>query len=467
MNAGLNKTKAVGLITAFVLLILSYILLFVNTNRLSQQALWMDHTNKVITNTEFFASEYRNVETSYRAYLAMRRPELKENYQIAIRRTDSLYKTLEGLINRDTGFQRRKLDTVKTIIDANIQTMDARVATADSIPDDISLKDFLQSIGYRGLTPPVVNTQLRQMEYYEGALLLQRTSKLRDFNNSVLTINFASLLIAIVLAGYFLSAINRENKARKKADEQSEQYKKELEQRVKELAASNAEIAELRSIEKFASTGRIARTIAHEVRNPLTNINLATEQLKESVEDNPDNAMMLNMVKRNSMRINQLIADLLNATRFSELRFEKTSLHHVIDSALEFAGDRISLKNIRIEKVYQAESCEVMVDEEKINIAFLNIIINAVEAMEKDKGILQISTSNHGKKCRVTFKDNGGGMSEEVLAKLFEPFFTNKDKGTGLGLTNTQNIILNHKGKIEVESSVGVGTCFTIILNIA
>jgi signal transduction histidine kinase len=103
-------------------------------------------------------------------------------------------------------------------------------------------------------------------------------------------------------------------------------------------------------------------------------------------------------------------------------------------------------------------------DVEKMKIAFLNIIINAIEAMEPDKGILDITTKKDGSDCIISIKDNGCGMDKLSLDKLFEPYFTNKPNGNGLGLANTQNIIFNHKGTIVVNSEPGKGTVFTISL---
>ena len=111
--------------------------------------------------------------------------------------------------------------------------------------------------------------------------------------------------------------------------------------------------------------------------------------------------------------------------------------------------------------------CEIMLDKDKIRLAFLNIIVNAIEAMEKDSGVLKITTSKQGNKCLVEFNDNGTGMDEETLQKLFEPYFTKKIKGNGLGLTNTQNIILNHKGNINVRSGLGHGSSFIVTLGLS
>src|SRR5206468_567347 len=124
--------------------------------------------------------------------------------------------------------------------------------------------------------------------------------------------------------------------------------------------------------------------------------------------------------------------------------FTKVNINDMLEQSLGFAQDRIDLKKIKIIKKYSPDLQPVLVDIEKINIAFLNVIVNAVEATEAGKGIITIATENKNNRCVVTISDNGKGMDQESLSKLFEPYFTTKEKGNGLGLTNTQNIILGH-----------------------
>ena len=463
MKLGISKGKVIGFISAFFLLLFSYTLLFINTNKHAEQTMWVVHAYKVITNLEFLASEYKSIELNFRNYLGKRSDEAKANYYISVQNTDSAYALVRQL-TIDNPYHQLQLDTIKKEIDEKVEAIKSVMQSAEPAPD-ILLKDFFKDVvnPITASSAPFIK-HIKKMQYYEDALLNERTEELKGFHNSILTINLASLVVALLLAIYSIYTYVKENEARQNTHEKSEQYKAELEGRVKELAEANKEIKALRTIEKFASTGRIARTIAHEVRNPLTNINLAAEQLKESTPDNEENAMLLDMVKRNGLRINQLISDLLNATKFSELKIEKKSLNKIIDQALELAEDRISLNQIKIEKYFANDICDIVVDEEKIKIAFLNIIVNALEAMENGKGVLKITSENFHSKCRVIFEDNGTGMSEETISKLFEPFFTSKEKGNGLGLANAQNIILNHKGKIEVESKEGKGTLFIVTL---
>jgi PAS domain S-box-containing protein len=222
---------------------------------------------------------------------------------------------------------------------------------------------------------------------------------------------------------------------------------------------------ELRSIEKLAVIGRVARTIAHEVRNPLTNVNLSVEQLKHEVNMEDDTiSMYFDIIVRNCERINQLITELLNSAKPSALTLTGYRVDSLLDETLELAHDRIKLKEIKIEKDYSGKVGEIPMDPAKMRIALLNIIINAVEAMEAGKGVLKISSDLEDEKCVIRIADNGTGISEENIGRLFEPFYSGKPKGMGLGLTTTQNIIYNHKGSIEVESTVGEGTTFMISL---
>jgi signal transduction histidine kinase len=162
-----------------------------------------------------------------------------------------------------------------------------------------------------------------------------------------------------------------------------------------------------------------------------------------------------------------LVSNLLDSTKFVELKLSKISINDLVDETIEMAKDRIELYAIKIEKKYSKSSCELLIDIDKIKIALLNIIVNAIEAMEPDKGVLEITTAKNNNTCIINIKDNGVGMPVDFLSRLFEPFFTSKEKGNGLGLTNTQNIILHHKGNIAVKSEVNNGTSFTVSLPLA
>lgn len=235
-----------------------------------------------------------------------------------------------------------------------------------------------------------------------------------------------------------------------------------------DISEKKREEQEKRNQEKFVITGRIARVIAHEVRNPLTNILLAVGQYRQDqVPTEEDSQLYLDIIERNCTRINVLVTELLQSTRMLELNMQELSANAMVKNALELSSDRLQLNGIRLLEHYMEDDAILIIDEEKMNIALLNLLINAIEAMTPGTGILTVSTQRSNSKILIRIGDNGAGIPEENKGKLFDPFYTSKAKGTGLGLTSTQNIILNHKGTIQVESALGEGTLFTITLPIA
>jgi signal transduction histidine kinase len=139
----------------------------------------------------------------------------------------------------------------------------------------------------------------------------------------------------------------------------------------------------------------------------------------------------------------------------------------LLDESLNEAKDRIQLNQIQVEKKYGASSVWLHVDKAQMKIALLNIIVNAIEAMTPGQGVLQVESELTQDLCRIIIRDNGKGMDADMLSKVFDPYFTSKTKGNGLGLTNTQNIVLNHKGKIQAFSTPGKGTGFVISMTIS
>jgi PAS domain S-box-containing protein len=217
--------------------------------------------------------------------------------------------------------------------------------------------------------------------------------------------------------------------------------------------------------EKLGMTGRLARSIAHEVRNPLTNINLSLEQMMEDLKDDEDAVMYSGIIKRNSDRINNLITELLNSAKPTSLKMDSVNIDEMLPKVIELAADRIKLQNISLKTEFNCNKTTANIDEEQMKIALLNIIINAIEAMKPDtQGELTISTCMENNKISVSISDNGEGIEKDKLNNLFDAFYTGKRTGMGLGLTTTQNIINAHEAQINVESEKGIGTKFTIII---
>ena len=217
--------------------------------------------------------------------------------------------------------------------------------------------------------------------------------------------------------------------------------------------------------QKLAANERLIRILAHEIRNPLNNITLAVEQLKTPNDDEEIQNYLVGIVQRNCTRINKIITELLDLTKPLELKFEKHSLQEILDESLLLATDRINLQHIKVQKNYPDSPIEIEVDKSKLIIAFTNLVINAIEAMETNKGELAVSISALPTVYNVSIRDNGKGIPDEFLPKLFEPFFTSKKNGMGLGLAACYSIIESHKGTIHVETKLDKGSNFIISFN--
>jgi len=213
--------------------------------------------------------------------------------------------------------------------------------------------------------------------------------------------------------------------------------------------------------EKLAAAGRLVRTLAHEVRNPLNNITLSGEQLlQEKLDENA--AFYLEIILRNSKRISGLISELLNSSRPSEIKLERCNLQGIVDEVIAAAIDRLTLKRIRLQVSYPDDVVYIMADNEKLKLALQNIVINAIEAMEEEQGSLSITLHIEESGNVLRIADNGCGISDENISRLFEPYFTQKRNGMGLGLAFTLNILQSHGAAIDVASRLNEGTTFTI-----
>ncbi len=471
MKSTIDERIRAGYIATFILLFFSYSITFYTAEKLRDQSLLVDHTNRLINNFEYLLSGVKDAQRGSRGYFIVGDTTFLTPHRTSFKTVDSACTNLKQLLldekfaTINNGQYQRLLQLQDTIKDEYAIIENALLTfrqNASRVSDSIIRYEYQNK-----KLMDYIDAEIRDIQHIENKTMLSRLSQLDRYINTLQIINITSLLIAILLSVYSITTYTKENKARRHADLQANAYRGQLEERIAELRDTNEEIKRLRSIEKFAATGRIARTIAHEVRNPLTNISLATEQLHEEIPHNEETELLVHMIDRNTIRINQLITDLLNSTKFAQLNFSRANVNDILNEALEWAKDRLELKGFTVNKQYAEDLPEVYVDVEKMKIAFLNLIVNAAEAMEKGKGVLAIITLKNKDKCIVRIKDNGAGITEEYMPRLFEPYFTSKMKGSGLGLTNTQNIVLNHKGSIYAESEPGKGTTFTIELAIA
>lgn len=215
--------------------------------------------------------------------------------------------------------------------------------------------------------------------------------------------------------------------------------------------------------EKLSMTGKLARNIAHEVRNPLTNISLALEQLKEEIPNGIEQTdLYINIIERNAQRISKLITELLESSKPKSLNLTKSSLNEVVKTAVSLVREQIKLEEMALVEDYTPDLPRIPLDTDLMVTAVLNLLLNAIEAMHKHNGILEVKTYRDGDRLLVDIKDNGIGIPKENMGQLFEPFFSAKQGGAGLGLITVQNIIKSHTGEIFANSQPGEGTLFRI-----
>jgi two-component system NtrC family sensor kinase len=257
-----------------------------------------------------------------------------------------------------------------------------------------------------------------------------------------------------------------------------EANKQELEDHIASLKEANLEIQNTQNdmirSEKMATAGRLATGVAHEVGNPLGIILGYLELLKRgdlSIDERRD---FLGRIEAEVNRIHQIIRELLDFSRGSGPEREQTAVHELIMETLHMLEPQPMMAQIKIQQVLNAESDVVRAGPNQLKQVFLNIIINAADAMADavmpSKGgspkILIIETGNRDGFIRVSFTDTGSGISQEAQDRMFDPFFTTKEpgKGTGLGLSVCYTIMEGLGGAISVENRCGKGA--TIIVDI-
>lgn len=219
---------------------------------------------------------------------------------------------------------------------------------------------------------------------------------------------------------------------------------------------------------KMATLGQLSANIAHEIRNPLTSIKMRLYTLEEQLRHNPSTKEDMGIISEEINRMEKTVKNFLDFTRLPEPDLKICNINQLLEGTINLLSPKASFQNIQIKKNFDAFLFESNVDKEQMRQVFLNIMLNAIEAMPKG-GVLEINMDKTEDKknksaLEIKIKDSGAGMSAESRKRLFEPFFTTKTEGTGLGLFTASKIVQMHKGAIAVEAQPGKGTTFTVKL---
>lgn len=215
--------------------------------------------------------------------------------------------------------------------------------------------------------------------------------------------------------------------------------------------------------QRLAAMGQMAAAISHELRNPLSGIKVASEYLLHKIKDQPEIIDIIVNIHNEVIFANNIITNILEHARIGQPTMEKGSLKKTVEEAILTVAQQGSFNNIEIKKDISRDLPLLSFDPLQVRQVFLNLFINSAEAMIGG-GTLGIKIHNKPGYVIAKISDTGGGIEKSHLEKLFEPFFSTKVKGVGLGLAIAKEIIENHKGTIDVESKLGTGTTFTLCL---
>ncbi len=222
---------------------------------------------------------------------------------------------------------------------------------------------------------------------------------------------------------------------------------------------------EVRMQDKLAAVGRLAAAIAHEIRNPLTSIAGSVSMLSGVPEMNEDHRRLLDIVTRESQRLNSIITDFLAYSRTKQYRFDRIDLIQLVEDTLTLMDHRMTAEKtgITIARRFAVRQALAIADGDKLKQVFWNLCENAVRAM-KEGGSLTAAVESLGDDWQVSFIDTGTGMTPQQIEKAFEPFQSNFEGGTGLGLAIVYQIVQAHEGKVWARSKPGQGTTFVLRL---
>ncbi len=222
---------------------------------------------------------------------------------------------------------------------------------------------------------------------------------------------------------------------------------------------------EVRIQDRLAAVGRLAAGIAHEIRNPLTSIAGSVQMLNSISTLHNEQKVLVDIVTRESERLNNIITDFLAYSRGKQYQFDRVDLLPLIEDTLTLLQNRLIQQNtgIHIVRKFQVQEAIVLADGDKLKQVFWNFCENAVRAM-KNGGTLTVSVEPGGKDWQINFADTGPGMSPQQTERIFEPFQSGFDGGTGLGLAIVYQIVQAHDGKVWARSKEGQGTTFVLRL---
>jgi len=233
---------------------------------------------------------------------------------------------------------------------------------------------------------------------------------------------------------------------------------------IQKRAAEQKELEEqLHLAERLAALGQMVAGVSHEIKNPLGIIQSTAELLTGMNQADEKQKRLSLVIKEESIRLNNIVTEFLDFARPYELNIQECMLDEIIKKNILFLEQELEKKQIRVKDNFEGRDLKIHADPERLYRVFMNLIINSIHSI-KDSGEINISIDEEKNGYLVRIEDTGAGISRENLKKIFNPFFTTKEKGSGLGLSIVRNIIEGHEGTISIESDEGKSTRVSIFL---
>jgi PAS domain S-box-containing protein len=234
---------------------------------------------------------------------------------------------------------------------------------------------------------------------------------------------------------------------------------------LKDITERKSKEARLRRAESLASLTTLAAGVAHEIKNPLGSIGIHIQLVQKSLqEEDIDRDRVqgyIDVVNEEVSRLNKIVVDFLFAMRPMNVELSDGDLNDVVRGVLDFVQYELETSDIELVAELAETLPKIELDDKYLKQALMNIIKNAIAAMPEG-GTLRVSTERSGDDVQLSISDTGVGMSDEVAEKIFEPYYTTKDFGSGIGLTLVYKVIKEHLGDISVQTQEGQGTTFTL-----
>ncbi|MDI7261533.1 MAG: ATP-binding protein, partial [Thermodesulfobacteriota bacterium] len=373
----------------------------------------------------------------------------------------------------------------KRIIETITQTMGVDKASLFLLNDEKGGYDLFESKNIKTVSPTLFLSKGAPLPHYLqkiGEIIvkeeLAKGTNIPELNSIInqMSLLEAEVSIPLISRGQLIGMINLSHKFNKDIYSHEDIELLSTLANQTSIALENARLFEdlkksksyIRRADRLASLGTLTAGLAHEIRNPLVAIKTLTQLLPERLEDEEFRNHFLNIASGEVDRISSLVNELLDFARPSSPKLELEDINNILDGMILLASTETKKKQIQITKKYASDLPHIRVDREQIKQVFLNILLNAIEATTGN-GEITVKTRSFNKPggdpyLQIEFADTGCGIPEEYLEDIFNPFFTTKMTGSGLGLSISNQIIEEHSGYISVESQVKKGTSFFINL---